>query len=289
MSSIWELDFYSRPLLDENKKKIWELLICESPTDTTADIDNLFQYSQFCPSTTVNSLWLKSAIEAALEKAPTPPKKIRFFRRQMKNMITKACEELEIEAIPSRRTYLLLYQLQQRLLSVYPQHPGYDPQAMSNESVGYPELNPIPLPDAIRGDKGDKWMFATLEADTFHTMAEWDIAFGEGFPLSLFDIKPSMPVPGLIIYSSRALPFAGWLSGIEISCLSLQEETKPILRMDTGGSDSWVFAALTTPELITEARAFELSKQQASGVHFLAIQANPESESFAGFWLLKQC
>ncbi|MFN5388765.1 MAG: Tab2/Atab2 family RNA-binding protein, partial [Pseudanabaena sp.] len=26
MSNIWELDFYSRPLLDANNKKIWELL-----------------------------------------------------------------------------------------------------------------------------------------------------------------------------------------------------------------------------------------------------------------------
>ncbi|MFN7860657.1 MAG: Tab2/Atab2 family RNA-binding protein, partial [Pseudanabaena sp.] len=29
MSNIWELDFYSRPLLDANNKKIWELLICD--------------------------------------------------------------------------------------------------------------------------------------------------------------------------------------------------------------------------------------------------------------------
>jgi hypothetical protein len=29
MTIVWELDFYSRPILDENKKKIWELLICD--------------------------------------------------------------------------------------------------------------------------------------------------------------------------------------------------------------------------------------------------------------------
>ena len=29
MSNIWELDFYSRPLLDANNKKVWELLICD--------------------------------------------------------------------------------------------------------------------------------------------------------------------------------------------------------------------------------------------------------------------
>ena len=28
---VWELDFYSRPVLDEEGKKLWEVLICESP------------------------------------------------------------------------------------------------------------------------------------------------------------------------------------------------------------------------------------------------------------------
>ncbi|MEB3214919.1 MAG: Tab2/Atab2 family RNA-binding protein, partial [Nostocales cyanobacterium 94392] len=31
MGNIWELDYYSRPILDENNKKIWEVLICETP------------------------------------------------------------------------------------------------------------------------------------------------------------------------------------------------------------------------------------------------------------------
>ena len=29
-ANTWELDFYSRPLLDENGKKRWEALICSS-------------------------------------------------------------------------------------------------------------------------------------------------------------------------------------------------------------------------------------------------------------------
>ncbi|MEO0970614.1 MAG: Tab2/Atab2 family RNA-binding protein, partial [Cyanobacteria bacterium J06639_18] len=33
MGSIWELDYYSRPILDEDQKKVWEVLICESPLD----------------------------------------------------------------------------------------------------------------------------------------------------------------------------------------------------------------------------------------------------------------
>ena len=59
MGSIWEIDFYSRPIVDEKQKKIWEVLICEAPTNIKKNINSLFRYSQYCPSTEVNSVWLK--------------------------------------------------------------------------------------------------------------------------------------------------------------------------------------------------------------------------------------
>ena len=43
----WQLDFCSRPMLDERGKKIWELLIC-SP-------DRSFEYSRFFPNNKINS------------------------------------------------------------------------------------------------------------------------------------------------------------------------------------------------------------------------------------------
>ncbi len=100
MATVWELDFYSRPILDERQKKVWEVLICESPLSIARSPDELFRYSQFCPSTTVNSLWLKEAIEKAIAESGEMPQKIRFFRRQMGNMITKACEDLGIPPLP---------------------------------------------------------------------------------------------------------------------------------------------------------------------------------------------
>ena len=77
-NTVWELDFYSRPILDENDKKLWEVLICESPNDIERSPDTLFKYAQYCSSSSVNSLWLKEAIENAIAKAETSPKKIRF-------------------------------------------------------------------------------------------------------------------------------------------------------------------------------------------------------------------
>ena len=46
-AEIWELDFCSRPLLDERGKKRWELLIC-SP-------DRQFEYSAYFPNNKINS------------------------------------------------------------------------------------------------------------------------------------------------------------------------------------------------------------------------------------------
>jgi hypothetical protein len=287
MGTIWELDFYSRPIVDENNKKIWEVVICESPLQVDRSPESLFKYAQFTSSKTVNSVWLREAIEKAISLAPEAPKKIRFFRRQMNNMITKACEDAGIPAVPSRRTYWLDRYLQERREQVYPQEAGYDAAAAESSSVQYPALNAIALPDAVRGDRADKWMFVNLEASAFADMKEWDIAFGEGFPLSLVEIAPDAKIPGLIIYSPRAIPLAAWMSGLEMGFLNLETGSLPRLCLQTGTSDSWILINLTTSQTQTEAKNFEESKKQAQGLHFLAVQSHPDSESFAGFWLLK--
>lgn len=285
---IWELDFYSRPILDEDKKKRWEVLICESSTTIDRSPDSLFQYSQYCSNQTVNSIWLKEAIAKAINQAEAPPKKIRFFRRQMNNMITKACNDIGITAVPSRRTYALHQLLEKRIKEVYPHEAGYDAKAAKSASVKYPAMNAVPLPDAVRGDKGDKWAFVTLEASAFAEMKEWDISFGEAFPLSLANITPETQIPGLIVYSPRAIPLAAWMSGLEMGWLGVENGAFPRLLLETGVSDNWVLVNLTNPQTVAEAEKFTTTKARANGVHFLAVQSSSDSDSFAGFWLLKE-
>ena len=287
MGKVWELDFYSRPILDENKKKQWEVLICETQTDSQGTLEKGFRYAQFCPPNTVNSIWLREAIETAIEKAEETPSKIRFFRRQMNNMIVKACEDAGLLATPSRRTYTLNHWLKQRQDDFYPSQEGYDEKAASNASVAYPTLNAIALPDAVRGDKSDKWAFVSLEASAFEDMKEWDIRFGEGFPLALANLSPNTKIPGFIIFSQRALPLAGWMSGLELVSLKFQAKPLPLLSLETGLSDSWILANLTDKSSIAEGQGFEDTKNEAQGVHFLAIQSRPDVETFSGFWLLK--
>ncbi len=283
MTTIWELDFYSRPILDDRQKKLWEVLICESPLGPNSPTDSLFRYSQFASNQQVNSIWLRDALQEALTQSPTRPEKIRFFRSQMTNMITKACSELAIPASLSRRTYALNRWLQQRMEEVYPTYDGYQPG--TNPSVRTMQGTPQPLPDALRGEK---WMFVSLEARAFEEMSEWEIDFGEAFPLPMMGLEPETPIPGLIIYSSRAMPLAGWMSGLELAFLKLDSGPKPNLLLETGGSDRWILANLTNPATLTEAKKFEEAKQAAKQVHFLAVQSNPNSESFAGFWLLQE-
>jgi hypothetical protein len=283
MGSIWELDFYSRPLVDENQKKVWEVLVCESPIDTHTSIDSLFRYAQYCPSTQVNSVWLRTAIEEAISKAGETPKRIRFFRRQMNNMITKACKDLGIPAQPSRRTLLLNQWLQQRMEEVYPNEPGY--QAGTNPSVRLENPLPQRLPEAL---EGQQWAFVSLQAADFDQMPEWEIGFGEAFPLEMVQVSPETRIPGVVIFSPRALALAAWMSGIELAWLRFDNSQGERLLLETGASESWIMANIRNPQILAEAKGFEQAKQKANGVHFLSVQSDPQAESFAGFWLLQE-
>jgi hypothetical protein len=281
MTTIWELDFYSRPIVDENGKKIWEVLVCDSPLDVKTQPEDLFRYAEYCASTEINSARLQEVLETALAQAPQPPTRIRFFRQAMNNMITKACEGVGIPALLSLRTYRLNQWLEQRMQEEYPKHPGF--QAGANPSVSFAETAPSALPDALRGEK---WAFVSLEAAALEDMTDWAIAFGEGFPLSLAGLEPDTLIPGLLIFTARATPMAAWMSGLELGTVTFDPALNQLL-LTTGVNDRWVLASLNKADLQTEAQNFITAKASAKGVHFLAIQTQPDTEEFAGFWLLQ--
>ena len=283
MGSIWEIDFYSRPILDANQKKVWEVLVCESPLDIGTKVDSLFRYAQYCPSTQVNSGWLRTALQEAIDQAGKAPIKIRFFRRQMNNMITKACQDLGIPAQPSRRTLVLNQWLEQRMEEVYPQEAGY--QGGTNPSVRLEKPLPQRLPDAL---EGQQWVFVTLDAADLAEMPEWEIGFGEAFPLELVQVSPEARIPGILIFSPRALPLAGWMSGLELAFLRFDTSEEARLVLETGVTESWIVANIKKPQILAEAKGFEEAKQKANGVHFIGVQSDPKAQSFAGFWLLQE-
>lgn len=283
MGTVWELDFYSRPVLDDNQKRLWEVLICEALSDTQSKADQLFRYSKFLPSSEVNSISLKATIDEAIAAAGVPPSRIRYFRYQMQNMILRACDEAGIPARPSRRTLALHRWLAERQTTVYPSLEGYT--NAPSPSVAAPPPAPQPLPDALLGQQ---WAFVSLPASAFADLPEWEIGFGESFPLEMAGLEPTTPIPGLLIFSPRATALSAWMSGLELAYWRLEAGKTPQIILETGAADSWVLAGLTSAALVSEAQAFDAAKTQANQVHFIGVQERPESESFAGFWLLQE-
>ncbi|MGD1950198.1 MAG: Tab2/Atab2 family RNA-binding protein [Leptolyngbyaceae cyanobacterium] len=280
MGSVWELDFYSRPILDDNQKKRWEVLICDgaqSINDSTK-----IRYSKFLSNKQINSIELKQALEEAIDKAGESPVRVRFFRYQMQIMIKRACDELGIAARLSRRAFTLQRWLEERRENFYPQQPGY--QGGKPPSTVQPIESARPLPDALIGQR---WAMVSLPAKDFADMPDWEIGFSEAFPLDLAGIGPETMVPGILIFSERALPLAGWMSGLELGYLDVQIGQLSQLLLETGSNDTWIMAGLNRPELKQEAERFMEAKEKANQVHFIAVQENPESESFAGFWLMQ--
>eukprot|EP00878_Enallax_costatus_P024600 GHUV01026265.1.p1 GENE.GHUV01026265.1~~GHUV01026265.1.p1 ORF type:complete len:278 (+),score=69.97 GHUV01026265.1:167-1000(+) len=210
-ADIIEVDFCSRPLLDERGKKVWELLVC-SP-------DRSFEYAQYFPNSKINSVELRKALEGIFaQDGAVLPQKARFFRGQMTTIISRALTDLGIKPLPSRRCFSVMNLLEDRLESVYKEDPRYSDKATSmfNIDLGAPEA----LPDALRGEK---WAFVQLPLGNLKQMlkpvAEGTM-FGSSFGLAaagLGDLPADLLVPGVAVFSRRSLPLAAWTNGLEIS------------------------------------------------------------------------
>ena len=285
-SPDWELDYYSRPILEADGKKRWELLICSTPEVGAGDdgTSHQFRWVQTCPATSVNSIWLKEALEQALcaaeDQGFAPPRRLRCWRASMRTMVQRAAEGLGMELVSSRRTYALVNWLQERERSVYPQEPGY----MAGPLAPPPQpLRPIavPLPEAARGES---WAWASLPLEALAGAWEWDLGFAGLVPLPP-GLEAEVPVSGIRLFSpSRALALAGWLAGLEPVRLEISGLQ---LVLEAGMEDRWLLTNLDQAEAEAAARAFAAARTQAGGLQFMAVQANEADQRFEGFWLLR--
>ena len=285
-SPDWELDYYSRPILEADGKKRWELLICSTPEVGAGDdgTSHQFRWVQTCPATSVNSIWLKEALEQALcaaeDQGFAPPRRLRCWRASMRTMVQRAAEGLGMELVSSRRTYALVNWLQERERSVYPQEPGY----MAGPLAPPPQpLRPIavPLPEAARGES---WAWASLPLEALAGAWEWDLGFAGLVPLPP-GLETEVPVPGIRLFSpSRALALAAWLAGLEPVRLEISGLQ---LVLEAGMEDRWLLTNLDQAEAEAAARAFAAARTQAGGLQFMAVQANEADQRFEGFWLLR--
>lgn len=272
----WQLDFCSRPMKDERGKKMWELLICDEA--------RTFEHSEFFPNNRINSVELSKAIARVIAEQGARPRRFKFFRSQMQTIITRACNDVGVEPLPSRRCQSMTRWLDERLENVYKTHPGYDGSAAP--MMGFETAAPRPLPDALRGES---WAFVALPLVGVKEEAEQVKAnkvFGD-----LLEIDPSLPddtlVPGIAVYTRRAAALAGWTKGLELGGISVDLDMGTLI-LDTGVTDSWQYARFKqTKELTQEAREWEQVKDAVGGLHFLAIQTDEEAENTEGFWILQ--
>ena len=282
----WELDYYSRPILEPDGKKRWELLICSSPAD---GVGQGFRWALNCPASSVNSQWLREALQQALQAAAgqgfAPPRKLRCWRASMRTMVQRAADGLGMELVPSRRCYALVAWLQERQALVYPAEEGY----MAGPLAPPPQpIQPVavPLPEAARGDS---WSWASLPLSALRDAAEWEVSFPGLMPLpdgaDGGPLDPELLVSGLRLFSaSRSLAIAGWIAGLEPVRL---EVSGAQLVLEAGLEDRWLLGTLEPEEAAAAAAAFQASREQAAGIKFLAVQSQPDQPGFDGFWILR--
>jgi len=280
--SDWELDFYSRPIIEKNGKKRWELIISSSKNFKT---DDIFLWNKICPANEVNSIWLTKALSEALKEAEikgwAKPLRIRFWRASMKSIIRKSIENNGIEAIVSRRTYELFDRIEYLEQEVYPLESGYVRGVLAPTYTSQIINIAKPLPEALRGDA---LTISEISIEELKSANNWPIEFGDIFPIKEI-IKNENLVPGLRLFSKeRALAQAAWFSSLEP--VKLQVEKNQLI-LEASEDDRWLVTDLSEKDAKKLTDKFSQTKKDSFGYQFISIQSTPYVEKFAGFWILR--
>ena len=281
-TSDWELDFYSRPIIEKDGKKRWELIISSSKNFKT---EGIFLWNKICPANEVNSIWLTKALNEALNDAErngwAKPSKIRFWRASMKSIIKKSIENIGVEALVSRRTYELFDRLQFLEKEVYPLENGYVRGVLAPTFTSSIDNVPKPLPEAVRGDA---LTISVISIEELKLAQNWPIEFGDIFPIQS-SIKNENLVPGLRLFSKdRSLALAAWFSSLEPVKLLIEQNQ---LILEASEDDKWLVTDLQEKDAKELNDKFTQTKNNSYGYQFISIQSTPFVEKFAGFWILK--
>ena len=280
--SDWELDFYSRPIIEKNGKKRWELIISSSKNFKTKDI---FLWNKICPANEVNSIWLTKSLGEALNDAEkkgwAKPSKIRFWRASMKSIIKKSIENVGIEALVSRRTYELFDRIEFLEKEVYPLEAGYVRGVLAPNFTSNIDNEAKPLPEAVRGDA---LTISEISIEELKSAQNWPIEFGDIFPIQE-SLNNQNLVPGLRLFSKdRSLALAAWFSSLEPVKLQIEKNQ---LVLEASEDNKWLVTDLTKKDAKDLYDKFTKNKNDSFGYQFISIQSTPFIEKFAGFWILR--
>lgn len=275
----WELDCYSRPVLVNGRKKLWEILV----TDSSGSM----RVCRCVPSNKVNSREVRRVVEDIIEESEVKPSTIRFFRGAMFNMINIALSEIDVTAKPSRCTFALAQWIEERNREVYPKMKGYQPNMIGIRGIGATFLDirtAVKLPDALRGEK---YAFVGLPLSEFIQGGGVSIEnVGVGRLCPLDDCLPADSfVQGVVILTSRAKALASWLAGTEVAGIKADLKKRELV-METDIDNQYLMAKLNDDQR-REAANFEEGKDALNGLHFISVQ-NGEDNAPEGFWLLRE-
>lgn len=281
-NSDWELDFYSRPILEKNGKKRWDLIISST---TNFNHKENFYWNKTCPTNEVNSIWLTKSLSEAIENASIMgygrPERVRFWRSSMKSIIKKSLENLGIEPLISRRTYSLFERIEYFEKEVYPNEEGYIRGVLAPSFSSEIANEPKPLPEAVRGDS---LAISELSIRELKKAKTWPIEFGDIFPIRE-NLNDDYFVPGLRLFSkNRAIALAAWFSSLEPVKLEINKSS---LILEARENDNWLVSDFPNKDAEALKQKFSESRKLANGYQFISIQTDPYIEEFAGFWLLK--
>ena len=280
--SDWELDFYSRPIIEKNGKKRWELIISSTKNFKTEDT---FCWDKICPANEVNSIWLTKSLNEALDDAKrkgwAKPSKVRFWRSSMKSIIKKSLESLGIEALVSRRTYELFDRIEFLEQEIYPKEKGYVRGVLAPAFTSDIANNPKPLPEAVRGDA---LTISEISIEELKLAKNWPIEFGDIFPIQE-SLENKNLVPGLRLFSKdRSLALAAWFSSLEPVKLLIEKNQ---LILEASEDDKWLVTDLPEKDAKELKDKFRQTKKNSLGYQFISIQSTPFIQEFAGFWILR--
>lgn len=278
--SIWQADFYRRPLRNAAGQVLWELLICD-PKDS-------FKYYALCPQSQANTSWLVSQLQLAAVPRNNLPEIIQVFRPQSLSLLESAGRSLGIAVEPTRRTDALKEWLQKRSQQ-YPNLAQYTYIDEFYNPLALDKPPPLPLPENLWGDR---WRFATLPAGNIkEVFAERPIPLLQ-MPESLLPINlgltSTVPVPGVVIDGGRqSMRLARWLQDAQPVALNYIAGAPDGLVLEAGLVDRWIVATFDDQEVSTAAQTYEQRKQLSGGLHFLLVQPDDSGMTYTGFWLLK--
>jgi hypothetical protein len=269
VSTEWEVDCFSRPVLKDGKK-MWELCV----TDSNAVYRRVAQMKP----TRVNSVVVQKILTIFIEESKVKPRVVRFYRKVMKNMLTVALESIKdsnkymenCKIVPSRACHMLRTWLNYREREVYPKMPGYiktPARRVSNVQASMVQLAYEPLPERL---KFARYSVSAIPLGAIARMKPGQI------PGKLCRIPAGFSdtamVHGILLLTGRAEVLCSLLRSMELCAVRVALETNELL-IDLGIDTTYRIDTFSTEDKDSFVQ-FERAKRQMSGLHFIAVH-NP--------------